>query len=128
MWPDCASHPTGLALLHGARDNPEEDDRRLILADWLDDQGEDLVAHLLRLSLPLDEWIIFPGVVRDRWRPWNGCWRGWPGIKPWSSFALDSFPDSPWLCVVNLRSCNSQGIRHAVLSELQKRLVCILAE
>jgi uncharacterized protein (TIGR02996 family) len=127
MWPDCASDPTGLALLHGARDNPDEEDRRLILADWLDDQGEDLVAHLMRLSIPIDTWLAFPAAIRERWRPWNGCWRGWPGIRPRSSMISDGdFPDSPWLCVVDLRFDNVPWYRQEVLARLRSRVCHVL--
>jgi uncharacterized protein (TIGR02996 family) len=40
MWPDCATDHTGLALLQGAKEHPLDPDRRLILADWLEDQDK----------------------------------------------------------------------------------------
>lgn len=127
MWPDFAADAVGLSLLHGARDHPDEADRRLILADWLDDRGEDLVAHLLRESLRCDGWITFPGVARERWRPWNGCWHGWLGIQVRVGLVLlRELPDSPWLCVLDLSYLGPRGLPRDILQTLRGRVVHVL--
>jgi uncharacterized protein (TIGR02996 family) len=113
MWPDCASDPTGLALLQGAKEHPHDTDRRLILADWLEDQGELEVANTLRKSLQKrEEWVPFPESVAARWRPWNGCVRGWLGVQK----AVADLPDSPWLCALDLAATwlDFQGVQDLV--------------
>jgi hypothetical protein len=98
MWPDCAHDPTGLALLQGAKEHPLETDRRLILADWLEDMGEGEVAGCVRESLqePV-HWVGFTEPVAARWHPWNGCRLGWPGLRG----PFTDLPDSPWLCALS---------------------------
>ncbi len=93
MWPDCQHDSTGLALLQGAKEHPQELDRRLILADWLEDQGEGEVAQCLRRSVrDPDVWIDFPAVVVRRWEPLSGCWLGWVGTE----CGPQDLSDSPW--------------------------------
>src|SRR4051794_2090978 len=41
------------SLLRGCKDDPDDDDTRLILADWLDDHGEADRAEFIRLSVRL---------------------------------------------------------------------------
>jgi uncharacterized protein (TIGR02996 family) len=99
MWPDCASDPTGLALLQGAKEHALDTDRRLILADWLEEQDEAAVASCLRASLQKrEDWVPLPESVAARWRPWNGCVNGWLGLRK----VLADWPDSPWLCALDL--------------------------
>jgi uncharacterized protein (TIGR02996 family) len=115
MWPDCATDPTGLALLQGAKDHPGETDRRLILADWLEDHGEAEVANCLRRSLHHSSgWALFPPSSAQRWRPWNGCTRGWLGVRG----QVAHLPDSPWFCALypgekNLGPAGAQALATA---------------
>jgi uncharacterized protein (TIGR02996 family) len=99
MWPDCANDPTGLALLQGAKEHPLDTDRRLILADWLEDQDEPEVANYLRRSLREGfEWVPIKEPAQERWLPWNGCVNGWLGVRG----QFTELPRSPWLCSLDL--------------------------
>jgi uncharacterized protein (TIGR02996 family) len=54
--------PALLALLQDARDEPHDVTRRLILADWLDDQpgeADRARAELVRLQCRLEPWPVF---------------------------------------------------------------------
>src|SRR3954462_13290279 len=47
------AHPQVLALLQSAKEAPQDDSPRLVLADWLDDQGEAERAEFIRCQLRL---------------------------------------------------------------------------
>jgi uncharacterized protein (TIGR02996 family) len=47
---DTTAHPQLLALLHACKEEPEEDAPRLVLSDWLEEQGETIRAQLIRLQ------------------------------------------------------------------------------
>ena len=69
MWPDCANDPEGLALLAAAVAHPTEDTPRLVLADWLQERGEEVVAGVLRASIRTRARCNLPREVADRWSP-----------------------------------------------------------
>src|SRR5205809_1806030 len=48
--PSLAGGPEVLALLADAKAHPDDDTRRLILADWLEEHGEGERAELIRLQ------------------------------------------------------------------------------
>jgi uncharacterized protein (TIGR02996 family) len=51
----------GEALLAAIIDHPGEDDRRLVYADWLEEQGQDERAEVIRAD---DPWPAFVGLYR----------------------------------------------------------------
>jgi uncharacterized protein (TIGR02996 family) len=53
MQSNLSSHPQVLALLRQARESPEDDGARLVLADWLEDYGDDARAEFIRLQVRL---------------------------------------------------------------------------
>jgi uncharacterized protein (TIGR02996 family) len=57
---DPQSAPQLAGLVQACKDEPEDDNLRLILADWLDDHGEPERAELIRLSLRLSRPRIHP--------------------------------------------------------------------
>jgi uncharacterized protein (TIGR02996 family) len=100
MWPDCASDPTGLSLLQGAREHPHDTDRLLILADWLEEQDEPEAADCVCESLQdPDRWVYFDESIRARWHPWNGCQQGWPGVY---CSVVPMVSSHPWLCALKM--------------------------
>ena len=80
MQPDHANHPEGLALLRAAVANPEDRTARLVLADWLQERGSDQLAHFMRQSAAEGGWVRIPRPLRGRWKWWDTCYDGWPGI------------------------------------------------
>lgn len=78
--PDWMKDPQGLALLKAARQAPGEKAVRLVLSDWLEEQGEAEAAETLRASLQeVWQWEPFPPAVPKRWGVVNGFWERWPG-------------------------------------------------
>ena len=53
MSPTAPSRPELLALLDAIKDNPDEDTPRLVLADWLDEQGNELDSERAAISTNL---------------------------------------------------------------------------
>ena len=53
MTPDLAWHPHLLSLLRLAKEAPHDDGPRLVLADWLEDQGDHPRAEFVRLQCRL---------------------------------------------------------------------------
>lgn len=47
-------HDTKQALIQGVIDNPTDNDRKLILADWLEEHGEGDLAHAFRWAAAKD--------------------------------------------------------------------------
>lgn len=59
------THPTYAGLLAAVLENPEDDDVRLIFADWLDDDGQAERAEFIRLQIA-HEW--YPGGPMEDFR------------------------------------------------------------
>ena len=114
MWPTCATDETGLALLRTAVAHPREETPRLVLADWLQEQGEDEVADTMRRSVQARRWVGFPAGVRDRWRPWNASFGGLPGAVITDSAEAAALPNSPWLTGVQIK----RGVTDAGMERL----------
>ena len=53
MNPELLTHPQLLSLLEAARQAPEDDSPRLVLADWLEDRGDGVRAEFIRLQCQL---------------------------------------------------------------------------
>ncbi len=53
MCGQSSTHPQLLALLEAAKQRPEDDGPRLVLADWLEDSGQPERAEFVRLQLRL---------------------------------------------------------------------------
>src|SRR4051812_46037564 len=61
--------PTLAALLRACKDEPFDDVRRLVLADWLEEHGDPDRAEFVRLQLALhDLWGDEPGSVEQEHR------------------------------------------------------------
>src|SRR5262245_46285153 len=84
-----------LALLHGCKDNPDDNAPRLVLADWLEEHGEPERAEFIRLQCRGNDQGT-PGAVErarreeellnangERWLSGlcRGLWLGW-GQRP----------------------------------------------
>ncbi len=83
MCGQSSTHPQLLALLEAAKQRPEDDGARLVLADWLEDNGQPERAEFVRLQLRLAAGKITPaGRVKlearcDRLLEHRGgCWLG----------------------------------------------------
>ncbi|VTR98934.1 hypothetical protein [Tuwongella immobilis] len=100
MPPACLQSPVGLALLAEAKRLSTSPDIRLILADWLEEQGESEVAALMRLSLSSRAWMPFPQSVQTRWTPFNICRSGWLGIQ--ITRGVVYLPHTPWLSALRI--------------------------
>lgn len=50
------SHPEYIALLETVRCNPADDAPRLILSDWLEEQGEEERARFIRFQIKVARW------------------------------------------------------------------------
>jgi uncharacterized protein (TIGR02996 family) len=100
--------PQGLALLEAAKLHPEDTSYRLVLSDWLEEQGESEAAEALRNSLKHESrWIHLPDSVAERWQRIKLFRDGWPVCQVAVSDFL-SWPDSPvpvcpWLTILHLR-------------------------
>jgi uncharacterized protein (TIGR02996 family) len=107
MWPACSTDPQGIALIQGAKDYPHDTLRRLILADWLEEQGELEVANCLRKTLhSVKARGLIPGVKpAARWAPWNGFIGGWPAIRA----TVEDLPNSPWFCALEVGTHPPRG-------------------
>ncbi|MBY0459146.1 MAG: TIGR02996 domain-containing protein, partial [Gemmataceae bacterium] len=102
MWPECATDPDGRALLRAAVANPREETPRWVLADWLQEHGEDEVAEALRASLRTHGQVPLPEGVRARWSPWEECVGGWLGVlrptpEELSALCVSSPALTPWI-------------------------------
>ncbi|WP_162136267.1 hypothetical protein [Zavarzinella formosa] len=106
MLPPCAHDPEGLALLMACKENPLDLAPRLILTDWLEDQGEEDVACCLRESMAHDGCMVpLPTHVQERWQPLNGCDHGWLCLRPVADTVerkLDELRDCRWFCSISL--------------------------
>jgi uncharacterized protein (TIGR02996 family) len=129
MWPACATDPNGLGLLRAAVANPLDRTPRLVLTDWLQDQGEEEVAAAMRESVGMVSqasavtpgWRAFPEGVLGRWAPWNVCADGWPGVNvrtratgPREEWPV-ALPPSAWLTALRL---NGTAVTDAELEGL----------
>src|SRR4051794_15056639 len=64
---DLYRRPEALALLRAARERPEDDSPRLVLADWLEERGDDPRAAFLRLQCHIScNVAVTDEVGRDR--------------------------------------------------------------
>lgn len=73
---------------------------RLILADWLDDQGEEQIADLIRRTTTNPECDPSPTGLNKKWLPFNICNNGWLGINTLhrlNDITADILK-SPWIC------------------------------
>src|SRR5262245_66411365 len=119
-----ALDPTLLGLLHGCKEQPDDDLTRLVLADWLDDQGEAARADLVRAQCRLavlgtgsaeaaELGVKVQRLLRTQDRHWLGAlweapwhWefkRGllgarlsWPQLSAWEACLLAG-DDLPWV-------------------------------
>lgn len=77
---DLYDHPQVLALLDSAKETPEEDAPRLVLADWLEDHGDSKRAEFIRLQLQLSADREMNPVARSQMESllcrYGGSWRG----------------------------------------------------
>jgi uncharacterized protein (TIGR02996 family) len=113
MWPACATDPNALGLLRAAVASPLERAPRLVLTDWLQEQGEEEVAAAMRESVGMVSqssavtpgWRAFPAGVLARWAPWNVCADGWPGVSPRREEGWSAALWAPeWLTALRLNS------------------------
>jgi uncharacterized protein (TIGR02996 family) len=126
-----------LSLLEAARQAPHEDGPRLVLADWLEENGEPVRAEFLRLQCCLVPWEdLSPaqrGELETRSRflldrhggAWLGSlWRGWPSPLEWHRgllsvrfpcrFRPEDIPDTlPWIDTALLVIQGRQGFQRA---------------
>ena len=58
-----AWHSQALALLQAAREQPENDGPRLVLADWLEEAGDSYRAEFIRLQCALGPGSPWPIVM-----------------------------------------------------------------
>jgi len=63
-------NPEYAALLAGVLQNPDEDLRRLVLADWLGDRGQEDRAEFIRLQV--DAWAVDPDEPEGTWNARSG--------------------------------------------------------
>lgn len=130
MLAPCARDPEGLALLAACKENPRDLAPRLILTDWLEDQGESDVARCLRESLASTGKIIpLPTATRDRWGPLNGCEDGWLCLRPVAETIaddLDELADCPWFGAVSFATLPA-AIAPSLLqhSSIRRRVVSL---
>lgn len=102
MWPDCARDPEGLALLQAAVSRPREHTPRLMLADWLQERGEEEVAGAIRESIRERDWVAFSNSVSIRWVPLNVAVDGWLGVhRGWPP--PEGTLESQWLTSLDLK-------------------------
>ncbi len=109
MWPECATDSDGLALLRAAVANPREETPRWVLADWLQERGEEQVAEALREPLRVHGQVPLPAGVRARWSPWQECVDGWlgvlhPTLAELSALCADPPAIAPWITGLGLGS------------------------
>ena len=79
MPPHWMNDPQGLALLEAAKREYDATAPRLVLSDWLEEQGEQEAAQALRRSLlEPQEWLYLSTEAADRWVPINCFHAGWP--------------------------------------------------
>ncbi|WP_020470456.1 hypothetical protein [Zavarzinella formosa] len=98
MLPPCARDPEGLALLQTCKDNPLDVAPRLILTDWLEDQGEEELAKCLRESLKPPHRTLLSGLAKERWAPLTHCFNGWLGWEgEFHAETLNTLSDNLWL-------------------------------
>ena len=70
----------GLALIKAAHKDPENPIRRMIIADWLLDQGDPVnlaIAEAIRSSLASGGFKLMPWEGRAKAAPFTGAWQGW---------------------------------------------------
>ena len=98
MLPECTRHPEGLALLQRCKENPRDLAPRLILSDWLEDQGEEEMANAIRVTTSGGRYL-FSSDLKDRWKPIDSCKNGWllSNIGDCDDPATNIIQQSPWL-------------------------------
>lgn len=105
MPPHWMNDPQGLALLEAAKQEYDDTAPRLVLSDWLEEQGEQEAAQTLRRSLRAPEaWVPLPQEVATRWWPVTHFHSGWPGY-PAETSDVETFrkmPESGWLAALRL--------------------------
>jgi hypothetical protein len=103
----------GLALIKAAHKDPENSIRRMIIADWLSDQGDPVnlaLAEAIRSSLASGGFKLMPWEGRAKAAPFTGAWQGWLiGRNPTS----EDEKTSKWL--------EYQAYREAYLKDKKKR-------
>ena len=136
---DLSAHPQLLALLEAARLEPHDDAPRLVLADWLDEHGEDARAEFVRGQLRLapgapplgqeerqrlEERCRF--LVRRhgggwlgplwRWPPWRTEWRrGLLTAQVRGRYGVDDLDGVlPWVDTLLLHVTGLDSLRRAV--------------
>jgi len=70
----------GLGLIRTARADPDNALPRLVIADWLAEQGDpvnQVLAEAIRSSLGSGGFKLVPWEVRAKAAPFTGAWRGW---------------------------------------------------
>src|SRR5262249_25946532 len=91
---DCYGQREVLAFLRRAKEHPEDDTPRLVLADWLEDHGDTDRAAFIRLQCRLAEETVVPLLPEERsdlvrrtrelLDLWGGAWLGplwrWGGV------------------------------------------------
>ncbi len=117
MMRDWMHDPDALALLDSAKANPLEKTIRYILADKIQELGDEEVAIAIRKSMSTDRWggrdVKFAEKVAARMCPWSGCVNGWLAVKD-----CPDLPDSPWLCAVVWTEESNESDSSATLIDL----------
>jgi uncharacterized protein (TIGR02996 family) len=70
----------GLSLIKSAHAEPGNSLPRLVVADWLSDQGEPVnqaLAEVIRSSLGSGGFKLLPWEIRAKAAPFTGAWQGW---------------------------------------------------
>jgi uncharacterized protein (TIGR02996 family) len=129
--------PQVLALLREAKERPEDDTPRLVMADWLDEHGDPDHAEFIRLQLRCASGSTLDpderSALQDRTRALldrhGGCWLGplwrWPVPVCWHRGLLTVpvikrfQPGSvievlPWIDTLNFKVTGCQALRRAV--------------
>jgi uncharacterized protein (TIGR02996 family) len=108
------------AFLNGIVDQPDDILRRLVFADWLDENGQERRAEFIRWQCESDEpyklsgRILFAAKIRQpvnlidlltdpRWQPWGERWRGPDGVLriSRSMLAVTNQSETAWVFWAN---------------------------
>ena len=97
------AHPQVLALLHMAKEEPQDDGPRLVLSDWLEEYGDPARAEFLRLQLRLapgpslepEQRVSMRQRMHDLLAHYGGGWLGplWQHGGLWHRGLLTVRPD-----------------------------------
>lgn len=130
MLPPCTRDPEGLALLAACKENPADKAPKLILSDWLEEQGEDEVAHCLRKSLQFGTSVYsLPAQVLERWRPLNSCRDGWLCLTPDPTKIeeqLGSLSECEWFGAISFANVPAEIARRSMINQRAMKHVVAL--